>query len=124
MEDINKINQRIFYDCSDIANKEYNLFIDLKNCNCCERHNTNKPEYLYKIVENKKQKLDIKDINIVKNQCKCPCRHTMRLLQKQYIENNNWYYKNLSKKPTNEKLSEKKYLFYDTPERTPGWHNY
>jgi hypothetical protein len=124
----NKISQRIFYDACDIAQKEFNLFLDLRNCNCCIRHNQNKPQKLLQdgleCSQMKKQK------NIIKKekQCKCSCRHTMRSIVKQYSQGKCWYYNNHNlvlneclkddnKEIDNDKLTR-------SPEWTPGWHNY
>lgn len=50
-----------------------NIFNILYNCDCCIRHNTNKPQNINQILPECKE-------YIIECDCKCPCRHYLRWL--------------------------------------------
>ena len=63
-------------DLNEIKKISLTKFNQLKSCNCCDTHNTNKPENLNDI-----NSLDRVGSRIHKVcDCKCDCRHKMRWL--------------------------------------------
>ena len=58
----------------------------LKTCNCCERHNVNKPSSLQS-HSNTFCLTEMKLLIIIKNNCECQCRRLSRLILK-YLLNN------------------------------------
>lgn len=57
----------------------------LYHCNCCSRHQENKPSIDY-ILEKKELDYPFHNIDTIPD-CKCPCRHLSRWIIRGYCEN-------------------------------------
>jgi len=71
---INEVcNDLNLYDKTDT--EKNNMILVLNNCNCCERHQVDKPKILEKYIETK-----FKDDDKSKYNCQCKCRQAARFI--------------------------------------------
>lgn len=80
-------NDYYIIDDKDSGNKAIALFNRCINCNCCERHNVNKPNSWIPLYDE-----DNETIGPTRNRdnyfCKCRCRHYARILCRKHPNSN------------------------------------
>lgn len=70
-------------DFDDIIGDTYQAKLDtLSNCNCCQRHQTNRPTLFSNWIELHPNNYS----NFNSNICNCNCRHRARWICRQFVD--------------------------------------
>lgn len=79
--------QKVFFTSNYLYKEECIRALKyLANCECCKRHQKNKPNQNY-IIEEKKLNYPFRDFDNETLDCTCPCRHLSRWIIRGYHEN-------------------------------------
>ena len=79
---ITKINPPNFKWSNCSYEKREEIFKFLKTCQCCERHQIDKPDILWMGWEETRWKNT--SLGCEGHECECNCRHKMRMMARQY----------------------------------------